>query len=244
MEGKQREIYDAILGKAPQWVQDKVRSGMPPTKAETMQLNAFLTGTRQVANTTAPFRTKGPQYQPKIRAALAELQKVLDTNPRSKAVVYSNYLDAGINPYKRELNAKKIPYGEFTGEMNKSKRDQLVRDYNENKIRALLLSSAGGEGLDLKGTRLMQILEPHWNEEKLKQVTGRGIRYQSHAHLPEDERNVTVQRFLSTVPRKSIAERLHLKRPDQSVDEYLHGLSQDKENLNAQFRRLLTEDAA
>jgi superfamily II DNA or RNA helicase len=243
MAAKQREIYDAILGKAPQWVQDKVRNGMPPTKAETMQLNSFLTGSRQVANTTAPFKTKEPQYSPKIDAALQELRKTLDANPRAKAVVYSNYLDAGIKPYREKLKAMGTPFGEFTGEMPHAQRDQLVRDYNENKIRALLLSSAGGEGLDLKGTRLMQILEPHWNEEKLKQVTGRGIRYKSHADLPEEERNVTVQRFLSTLPRKGLAERLYLKRPGQSVDEYLHGLAHDKERLNSQFKQLLTEDS-
>ena len=76
-------------------------------------------------------------------------------------------------------------------------RDQMVRDYNENKIKALLLSRAGGEGLDLKGTRLIQLLEPHWNEEALKQVTGRGIRYRSHSHLPEDQRKVHVQHFVT-----------------------------------------------
>ena len=120
-------------------------------------------------------------------------------------------------------------------------RDQMVKDYNDNKLRALLLSRAGGEGLDLKGTRLIQLLEPHWNEEGPKQVVGRGIRYRSHVDLPEDQRNVHVQHFLTANPRRGIRQRLHLTDPERSVDQYLQGLAAQKEELNQKFRDLLTE---
>ena len=236
---KQREIYDSLIGKAPAWVSERVRSGLPPTKTEMSQLNQFLQGTRQVSNSTAPFAPKSKVEQPKIDRAVSELRSMLDQNPRAKAVVYSGYLDAGLNPYKALLDKNKIPYGEFTGAMSKTVRDQMVRDYNDNKIRALLLSRAGGEGLDLKGTRLIQLLEPHWNEEALKQVIGRGIRYKSHEDLPEDERKVLVQRFITERPRHGLREQLHLKAPDPSVEQYLMGLAKHKEDLNQKFRELL-----
>lgn len=242
MTSRQKEIYDALMGKAPKWVYDRVRTGLPPRKSEMAQLNRFLQGTRQVSNSTAPYHLDRPSEQPKIDRAADELKQLLDKNPRAKAIIYSNYLDAGINPYKAKLDQFQIPYGEFTGAMPKARRDQMVRDYNENKLRALLLSRAGGEGLDLKGTRLIQLLEPHWNEEALKQVTGRGIRYRSHADLPEEERNVSVQHFVTQNPRRGIAERLHLKDPERSVDQYLLGLAQQKEELNQKFRDLLVED--
>lgn len=239
MTPNQLETYDALMGKAPAWVRFKVRNGLPPTKQESKQLNAFLGAARQASNTTAPFITNGTAYDPKIQKAYDELKQNLDANPRAKAVVYSNYLDAGINPYKARLEAGKIPYGEFTGEMSKTKRDELVQKYNEGKIRALLLSSAGGEGLDLKGTRLIQVLEPHWNDEKLHQVEGRGIRYKSHSDLPQEERKVLVQRYLATRPRSGLMEKVHLRKPGFGTDEYLTQLSQDKERLNNQFRELL-----
>ena len=88
----------------------------------------------------------------------------------------------------------------------------------------------------------MQILEPHWNDEKLRQVEGRGIRFGSHAHLPPEERKVLVQRYLSTRPRSGMAEKLKMKDPGLGVDEYLTRLSQDKERLNQQFRSLLWKD--
>lgn len=239
MSRKQMEVYDSLINAAPPWVAEKVRSGLPPSKQEAAQLNAFLSAARQAANTTAPFQAKGTPEAPKIQRAFEELKKRLDEDPTAKGVVYSNFLEAGINPYKQYLDTAKIPYGEFTGSMKSKDRDDLVRQYNEGKIRALLLSSAGGEGLDLKGTRLMQILEPHWNEEKLKQVIGRGARYQSHSALPAEQRNLAVQRFLSTRSPSGVLERVGVKSPGGSVDQYLSERSREKEQLLDQFRDLI-----
>lgn len=241
MTSHQLQVYDTILRSAPAWVAAKIRSGLPPSKQEAKELNAFMSGVRQVSNTTGAFQESEHPDQPKIDRAVEELQKTLAENERAKAVVYSNWLSSGVQPYSRKLQEAGIPFGEFTGEMPRKQRDELVRQYNEGKIRALLLSSAGGEGLDLKGTRLLQLLDPHWNAEKLRQVEGRGIRYKSHADLPEEERNVRVQRFLSTRPPKGIFEKLHLKKTGLSADQYLTQLSHDKERLNDEFRALLEE---
>ena len=35
-------------------------------------------------------------------------------------------------------------------------------------------------------------MEPHWNEAKVQQVIGRGIRYKSHVDLPPEQRKVEV----------------------------------------------------
>lgn len=237
MTPDQLKVYETVMGRAPSWVANKVRAGLPPSKQESKQLNAFLGAVRQVSNSTRAFGEQ--REEPKIQKAYENLKQTLDANPRAKAVVYSNYLDSGVVPYRERLQQSGIPFGEFTGEMSKKERDELVKQYNEDKIRALLISSAGGEGLDLKGTRLMQVLEPHWNVEKLKQVEGRGVRYKSHEHLPEEEREVRIQRYLATRPRSGILEKLKLKDPGGSVDQYLAQRSAEKEQLNQQFRDLL-----
>ena len=90
----------------------------------------------------------------------------------------------------------------------------------------------------------MQVLEPHWNVEKLRQVEGRGIRFGSHADLPPEERKVLIQRYLATRPRSGALEKLRLQKPGYGVDEYLTRLSADKERLNQQFRQLLQRDEA
>jgi SNF2 family DNA or RNA helicase len=239
MTSEQRKHYDVIMRKAPSWAQYKVRKGLPPSKQEAKDLNAFMTGLRQVSLSTAPYITKGQSSEAKVEAAFQNLKKEVSDNPNAKAVVYSNYLEAGLSPYKERLDQSNIPYGEFTGNMKKRERDQMVRDFNDGKIKALLLSSAGGEGLDLKGTSLIQILEPHWNQEKIRQVEGRGIRYKSHEHLPEEQRVVKVQRYIATLPNTKLLERVGLRKPGSGADEYLVNLSKQKDDLIDQFRKLL-----
>ncbi len=239
MTKRQGKIYDALLGAAPPWVAYKVRNGLPPNKQEVGELNAFLSAARQVSNTTKAYDAKNAPEAPKIQMAVNSLQEMLNENPRSKAVVYSNFLESGIEPYANELSRRGIPFGQFTGKQKQKERDQMVRDYNEGKLKALLISSAGGEGLDLKGTRLMQVLDPHWNHEKLRQVKGRGIRYKSHAGLPEDERNVKIENYLAVRPNTVINRILSKVIPTTSSDKYMKSMADDKQNLVEQFTDIL-----
>ena len=62
-----------------------------------------------------------------------------------------------------------------------------------------MISSAGSEGLDLKNIRQIHIMEPYWNEVRVKQVIGRGVRNNSHKDLPPKDRNVTVFRYFSVL---------------------------------------------
>lgn len=231
----QQDIYKTIMGKAPFWMRWKVKQGLPPNRQELQPLQAFLTGARQVSNSTYDFVSDRKKAEmPKIRAAEGYLRKQLASNPNYKGVVYSNYLNSGLAPYKDLLTKHNIPYGEFSGEMAPNVRSQTIKDYNANKLRALLISSAGAEGLDLKGTRLLQILEPHFNREKEKQIVGRAIRYQSHAGLPPQEQNVHIQRYLSQ-PKGSWLDRLLGKDTVRGTDEYISDLADRKEKLNQQL---------
>lgn len=241
MAKSQQEIYDTIMNKAPMWVRWKVKSGLPPNKQELPALQAFLTGTRQVSSSDYGFKRDQKEYQaPKAMAAVNYLKEQLKENPNYKAVVYSNYLNSGLLPYKKQLDQAQIPYGEFSGDIDPLTRDQLVRDYNEDKLKALLISSAGAEGLDLKGTRLLQILEPHFNKEKERQIAGRAVRYRSHAALPPEERNVLIQKYMAT-PKTTIFDRLLGRKETVGVDEYISGLADNKEMLNQQVLKLIEQ---
>jgi SNF2 family DNA or RNA helicase len=244
MSDKQQEVYDALLDQAPAWVRYKVKKGLPPSKQEAQLINSFLTTQRQVSGNVRPFvEGMSPEealpHAAKANEAFKRFKSQLNTNDRHKAVIYSNYLDAGLEPYEMLLKKNKIPYGTFTGQTKRKTRNQMVQDYNAGKLKALLVSSAGGEGLDLKGTRQIQILDPHWNNEKIEQVIGRGIRYQSHSHLPKSEQKVNVERYLATTRPGFLRRLLDMKSPDQTADQYLTMLSNDKDALNTQLRNLL-----
>jgi endonuclease IV len=82
MTEKQLELYDSLMGKAPPWVAAKIKSGLPPSKQESKDLNAFLGAARQVSNSTAPFITEGDPENPKIQKAFEELQTIFQMLPK------------------------------------------------------------------------------------------------------------------------------------------------------------------
>ena len=241
MTDTQTALYDTVLGKAPPWIAAKIKDNLPLNKRESQGLNSYLSGVRQISNTTQGFIDKGKAESPKIQRAFEELKKILDQDPQNKGVVYSSYLGSGLNPYKDLLDQAKIPYGEFSGNIDKVTRDQNVKDYNEGKLRTLLLSGAGGEGLDLQNSTVLQLLESAWNNPRLEQAQARAIRYGSHASLPEEKRKVLVQKFLATRPQ-GLLDKLHLTKPKGAVDQYLSNLSAQKSKLNQQFLDLMNNE--
>ncbi len=232
MSKSQTQLHDLAWGKLPFTSRMRLKAGLPPSKQDLPRLNVFQSQTRQIGGSTKRFeKGDGTKITPKLQQALADLQ-----GGKGNAVVYSNYLDT-LGDYSKALGEAKIPHGVFTGKMSQKSRAQLVSDYNEGKIRALLLSSAGGEGLDLKNTRQVQVLEPHWNEEKLEQVIGRAIRHGSHGTLPEKEREVDVRRYIAH-PRPGVIGGL-LGRTPEGVEHVLANMAKNKKALNSQLLDLL-----
>ena len=48
------------------------------------------------------------------------------------------------------------------------------------------------EGVTLKGTAQLHVLEPVFNNQILKQIIGRVVRYKSHSHLNKESRHVNI----------------------------------------------------
>ena len=198
----------------------------------------FSVGVRQVSNTRRHLSSDmlPEEYSPKVNEAFKRLEKGLEGDSEFKAVVYSNFLEAGIKEYANKLKSSDIPYSSYTGESSKAEKDEMVKNYNSGKVPVLLISSSGAEGLDLKGTRLTQVLEPHFNKSKIKQVMGRGARYESHTHLPEEDRNMKVEHFISTYPESKLG-----KTP-YSIDKYLSENSDTKDELFDKVKDLMRKN--
>ena len=92
---------------------------------------------------------------------------------------------------------------------NKLKK-QLLKDYGEDQnlhgkiIKVFLTTRSGAEGVDLKHIRQIHIMEPYWQPVLIKQIIGRGVRFESHIRLPESERNVSVFIYLATITDKQL----------------------------------------
>jgi SNF2 family DNA or RNA helicase len=163
-------------------------------------LEKFYNGVRRASNNL------DDSSSPKI---VWIMNKINESEKKDKFVIFSHFLEAGLRLLMKELDKKKISYKYIDGTMSKKKREEIVEEYNNNKIKVLLISKAGGEGLDLKATRNIIIMEPSWNEATHKQVIGRAIRYKSHEGVPKKDRVVDVYRlFLLKRAEEAVIDQL------------------------------------
>jgi len=113
------------------------------------------------------------------------------------------------------FNAK---FAELPESMNKILSEA---GYKDNKVgelcRVFCITSAGAEGLSLRNVRAVHIMEPYWNEVRLRQVKGRAIRIGSHLDLPEDQRDVSIYTYISCFSEEAQRDRTG----DNKIDETL-----------------------
>lgn len=186
-------------------------------------------------------------YSPKIYLIGKKIKK------GRKTIIYSNFVKSGIEPMGKYLNilgynnydptnqsesGENGYYGIYSGDVSPEDRTAILNEYNKNDslLTVLLISSSGAEGLSSKGTRDVHIMEPYWNYERALQVMARAIRYYSHDHLPEDERNVKVYMYLSDYPSDQ-------KQKEYPTDVYLFTESVKKYEINIQMAKLLASTA-
>ena len=89
-----------------------------------------------------------------------------------------------------------------------SLRNDLVKISSNNLygeiIKVMMITSSAAEGINLRNTRFVHLMEPYWHIVRLEQVIGRARRYQSHLGLPEKYRNVKVFLYLSSFSETQI----------------------------------------
>lgn len=239
MSAGQERMYKYLEGNIPFLLRMKIRHNMPLDKKESAQLNAFSTGIRQVSNSTKPYVKGGTaETSPKVLKAAAELESHMKKDKNFRGVVYSNYLQAGLNDYSEHLTKKGIKHTVYHGGLSKKEKDQAVADYNSGAKPTLLISSSGAEGIDLKGTKLIQVMEPHFNKSKIDQVVGRGARYKSHDHLPEGERSVKIQHFHSVFKPGFFGG----ANKSKTIDEYLSANSSNKDEIVSKIKGLIKSE--
>ncbi len=253
MSTDQHRLYNAFWDKLPALLRWKLQSSFPLSHSELLKLNSFLAGPRQVSLSTFPFmRGQGDAFQayqqsPKLQKAVGFMTEA-HKDPNFRGVAYSNFVNAGLVPYAAALTNAGIPHGIFHGGLNDATRKKVVDDYNSGRTRVLLLGPSGGEGISLKGTRMLQILDPHWNSTRTTQAIGRGVRFDSHTDLPEDQRNVRVQHFNSELPpglwqqmwnwvtnAKPAPPEQATPSINPGVDTYLQQMGKRKDRLNQEF---------
>ena len=121
-------------------------------------------------------------------------------------------------------------------------------------IKIFMITSSGAEGINLKNTRFVHIVEPYWHMVRVDQVVGRARRICSHQDLPEDMRNVKVYLYVTVfseqqkTDEKNIELRIRdVSRLDQKMpvttDETLYEIASIKQRTNNQILKAMKETA-
>ena len=172
--------------------------------------NSFMVKLRKGMNTI-----KDPEgnflVSPKIDKAIEIIKAA-----KRGVIFYSEFLDGGVGLMKKKLTELKISWLVISGNVPQKKRGPIVEAYNSKTIKVLLITKAGGEGLNLKETSDIIIYESGWVESTEEQVIARGIRRGSHLSLRVEDREVKVHHLLlifrgSQIP-KQVAKILNLEK--------------------------------
>lgn len=121
-------------------------------------------------------------------------------------------------------------------------------------IKVFMITSSGSEGINLKNTRYVHIMEPYWHPVRTEQVIGRARRICSHKELPIELQSVEVFIYLMTFTAEQIKsdDSIELKQKDLSKrdpkvpltsDEALYEISSIKEEVNTQLINAVKEAA-
>jgi hypothetical protein len=136
--------------------------------------------------------------------------------------------------------------------------NELKRKYRNNNmgevIKVFMITSSGSEGINLRNTRYVHIMEPYWHPVRLEQVIGRARRICSHKDLPKALQTVEVFVYLMIFSPEQLKsdEAIELKRKDlskaipklpQTSDQYLYEISEIKANLTAQLTDAIKESS-
>ena len=202
---------------------------------------AVMNSLRQISNTY-----ESNLNTPKIQKIL---KNIMDN--AKPVLVYSNFLENGLLAIVQGLKENDLKTGLYTGSISENKKNELIDKYNNGEIDVLCISSSGGEGIDLKNTRQVHIIEPDWNINKTEQAISRAFRYKSHIDLPESDRNIKVFRYISVFPDNDkyleySASSIHRKERANkaiSMEEKIQGIADVKMELVKEFDKLIINNS-
>ena len=146
---------------------------------------------------------------------------------------------------------------------------ETLRTKHENNfygevIKVLMITSSGAEGINLRNTRFVHIVEPYWNMVRIDQVVGRARRICSHEDLPDNLRTVQVFVYISKMTNEQLVKNIEMKTQDTSkleypvkkdggvikmervpfsTDQYLFEIAQIKDSINTKILTAVKETA-
>ncbi|XP_017057176.1 transcription termination factor 2 [Drosophila ficusphila] len=113
----------------------------------------------------------------KLSLVIEKLEELLN-GTNDKIIVTSQWLGY-LSIIRKRLQDQSWETLDFTGQLSAKDREQVLRDFNENNDKRVLLLSltAGGVGLNLNVANHMLMVDLHWNPQLERQAQDRIYRY-------------------------------------------------------------------
>jgi hypothetical protein len=126
--------------------------------------------------------------------------------------------------------------------------EKVENNVNGEVIKILMITSSGAEGINLKNTRYVHIVEPYWHMVRLEQVIGRARRICSHQDLPEKMRTVQVFLYLSIIDPNYINDKKndkHIRLKERDTSKLSKKMSEkiDDSSLLGRYIRHLNDES-
>ena len=100
---------------------------------------------------------------------------------------------------------------------------------NGEKVKVILISLAGAEGLDFKFIRQVHVVEPWYNMNRIEQIIGRAVRTCSHKNLDFADRNVEIYLHGSLMKDRS----------EEAADLYVYRVAEVKAIIMGRVSRVI-----
>ncbi len=185
----------------------------------------------------------GPDGLGKLSPKMEKMLQNIQQSP-GLVFVYSNFRTVeGIevfskvlefNGFSRYGSKNDLPkFAIYSGTEDETQKRDILKIFTSKEnshgkyIKIICATAAGAEGLDLKNIRQIHIMEPYWNQVRIEQVIGRGVRRGSHDELPPDERNIDIFRYFSVFTDKEKME----TKDKMSTDEHIDFISYKKQGI-------------
>jgi len=121
-------------------------------------------------------------------------------------------------------------------------------------IKIFMITSSGAEGINLKNTRFVHIVEPYWHMVRIDQVVGRARRICSHQDLPKEMQNVKVFLYITVLSEQQKKDEKNIelrirdvsridKKTPVTTDETLYEIASIKQKTNNQILKAMKEAA-
>ena len=224
--------------------------------------NSFFVGTRMISNFVYPNKAVGPKGYESLKDSDLTIANIREYSPKFLKILrrikrcdgtvffYSNFKEfGGIKPFIRLLEHHRFKnyetggsgpkrFAVWSGDTDPIMKDEIKAVFNNKnnedgtRIKVILVSPSGKEGVSFYRVQEVHILEPYWNWSRLSQVIGRAIRFCSHKDVAPEKQLVKVYIYLATHPKLKM-----------SVDEKIMKMAIQKQLINIQFEKAIKEAA-